>query len=232
MNLEGYCDPEFDEVRKVFSFHFDQGLEVGAALALYHRGKLVVDLAAGLRDRASGEPYTRDVLQPVFSVTKGITAVAAHMLADRRALDLNAPVCSWPEFGAAGKREVPVRWLLTHQSGVLGLDRPVTQAQLLDWNYMAKRLAAQRPVWEPGSKHGYHSMTYGFLVGEIIRRTSGRSVGQYVAEEIAGPLGANFFIVRTPFWTIRACPGSRLLMLSRRNPRLARATLSLAAANK
>ena len=195
MKLEGYCDPEFDEVRKVFSFHFHQGLEVGAALAVYHQGKLVVDLAAGLRDRASGEPYTRDVLQPVFSVTKGITAVAANMLADRGALDLNAPVCSyWPEFGAAGKREVPVRWLLTHQSGVLGLDQPVTQAQLLVWNYMAKRLAAQRPVWEPGSKHGYHSMTYGFLVGEIIRRTSGRSVGQYVAEEIAGPLGANFFI--------------------------------------
>ena len=193
MKLEGYCDPEFDEVRKVFSFHFDQGLEVGAALVVYHQGKLVVDLAAGLRDRGSGEPYTRDILQPVFSVTKGITAVAANTLADRGALDLNAPVCSyWPEFGAAGKREVPVRWLLTHQSGVLGLDQPVTQAQLLDWNYIAKRLAAQRPVWEPGSKHGYHSMTYGFLVGEIIRRTSGRSVGQYVAEEIAGPLGVDF----------------------------------------
>jgi CubicO group peptidase (beta-lactamase class C family) len=195
MKLEGYCAPAFDEVREVFSLHFHQGLEVGAALAVYHQGKLVVDLAAGLRDLAPGEPYTRDVLQPVFSVTKGITAVAANMLADRGALDLDAPVRSyWSEFGAAGKREVPVRWLLTHQSGVLGLDPPVTQAQLLDWNYMAKRLAAQSPVWEPGSKHGYHSMTYGFLVGEIIRRASGRSVGRYVAEEIAGPLGAKFFI--------------------------------------
>jgi CubicO group peptidase (beta-lactamase class C family) len=195
MKLEGHCAPEFDEVRKVFSFHFDEGLEMGAALAVYHRGKLVVDLAAGFRDRSSGEPYTRHTLQPVFSVTKGITAIAANMLADRGALDLNAPVSSyWPEFGAAGKREVLVRWLLTHQSGVLGLDQPVTQAQLLDWNYMAKRLAAQPPVWVPGSKHGYHSMTYGFLVGEIIRRASGRSTGQYVADEIAGPLGADFFI--------------------------------------
>ena len=195
MKLEGDCDPEFDEVREVFSFHLDQGLEVGAAVAVYHRGKLVVDLAAGVRDRSSGEPYTRNTLQPVFSVTKGITALAANMLADRGALDLNAPVCSyWPEFGAAGKREVPVRWLLTHQSGVLGLDQPVTQAQLLDWSYMTRRFAAQRPVWEPGSTHGYHSMSYGFLVGEIIRLASGRSTGQYVAEEIAGPLGADFFI--------------------------------------
>ena len=106
MKLEGYCDPEFDEVRKVFSFHFDQGLEVGAVLVVYHQGKLVVDLAAGLRDRGSGEPYTRDILQPVFSVTKGITAVAANTLADRGALDLNAPVCSyWPEFGAAGNEK-------------------------------------------------------------------------------------------------------------------------------
>ena len=195
MKLEGDCDPEFDEVREVFSFHLDQGLEVGAAVAVYHRGKLVVDLAAGVRDRSSGEPYTRNTLQPVFSVTKGITALAANMLADRGALDLNAPVCSyWPEFGAAGKRDVPVRWLLTHQSGVLGLDQPVTQAQLLDWSYMTRRFAAQRPVWEPGSTHGYHSMSYGFLVGEIIRLASGRSTGQYVAEEIAGPLGADFFI--------------------------------------
>ena len=195
MKLEGHCDAEFDEVREAFSFHFDQGLEVGAALAVYHRGKLVVDLAAGWRDRSSEEPYTRDTLQPVFSVTKGVTAIAANMLADRGALDLNAPVCRyWPEFGTAGKREIPVRWLLTHQSGVLGLDRPVTQAQLLDWNYMATRFAAQRPVWEPGSKHGYHSMSYGFLVGEIIRRASGRSTGRYVADKIAGPLGADFFI--------------------------------------
>ena len=113
LKLEGHCAPEFDELRKVFSF---------AALTVYHRSKLVVDLAAGLRDRASGEPYTRDTLQPVFSVTKGITA-SRNMLADRGALDLNAPACSyWPELGAAGKRDVPVRWLLTHQSGVLGFD--------------------------------------------------------------------------------------------------------------
>jgi len=195
MNLEGRCDSEFDEVRKVFSSNFEQGFELGAAVAVFHRDKLVVDLAAGFRDRLSGELYTRDTMQPVFSVTKGVTAVAANMLADRGTLDLDAPVCSyWPEFEAAGKRDIPVRWLLTHQSGVLRLDHPVTQAQLLDWDYIVKRLATQTPMWKPGSKHGYHSMTYGFLVGEIIRRASGRSVGRYVSEEIAAPLSADFFI--------------------------------------
>ena len=133
MNLEGHCDCEFDEVSKVFSSHFEQGLEVGAALAVCHRGKLVVDLAAGFRDRSRAKPYTRDTLQAVFSVSKGVRAVAAIMLADRGALDLDAPVCSyWPEFAAAGKRDIPVRWLLTHQAGVPGLDQPITQTQLLD----------------------------------------------------------------------------------------------------
>src|SRR5262249_49415852 len=207
MILDGHCESEFEPVRKVFCAHFERGLEIGAAIAVYHRGKPVVDLASGLQDRASGRRYTRDTLQPVFSTTKGITALAANMLSDRGALDLDARVSFyWPEFGVAGKSEVPVRWLLTHQSGVLGLDRTVTQEQLLDWDYMVRRLALQAPDWAPGSKHGYHSMTYGFLVGEIIRRVAGLSTGQYVAAEIARPLNADFFIGLPPNQNDRVAP--------------------------
>jgi CubicO group peptidase (beta-lactamase class C family) len=195
MILDGDCDRGFDEVRNVFISNFEAGREVGAAVAVYWQGKLVVDLAAGVRDRATAQPYSRATLQPVFSVTKGVTALAANMLVDRGILDLDAPASSyWPEFAAAGKSCIPVRWLLTHQSGVLGLDRTISPSQLCDWNYVIEELAGQKPDWEPGSKHGYHSLTYGFLVGEIIRRVSGRSVGQFVESEIARPLGADFFI--------------------------------------
>jgi len=117
------------------------------------------------------------------------------MLTDRGQLDLDAPVASyWPEFAQAGKSEIPIRWLLTHQSGVLGLDRPISQEQLLDWNLVVELLAAQAPDWKPGSKHGYHSMTYGFLVGEVVRRLTGKTLGQYVAREIAEALQADLFI--------------------------------------
>jgi CubicO group peptidase (beta-lactamase class C family) len=115
---------------------------------------LVVDLAGGLRDHVSGEHYSRETLQPVFSATKGITALAANMLADRRQLDLDAPVASyWPEFARADKSEIPVRWLLTHQSGVLGLDRTISLEQLLDWSLVVELLASQAPDWKPGSNH-------------------------------------------------------------------------------
>jgi CubicO group peptidase (beta-lactamase class C family) len=172
------------------------GREIGAAVAVCHRGELVVDLAGGVRDRVSGEPYTRETSQSVFSATKGITALAASMLADRGQLDFNATVASsyWPEFGRSGKSGVPVRWLLTDQSGVLGFDRTISLEQLLDWRLVVKLLTAQTPDWVPGSKHGYHSMTYGFLVGEVVRRVTGNALGQYVAREIAGALHGDLFI--------------------------------------
>jgi CubicO group peptidase (beta-lactamase class C family) len=117
------------------------------------------------------------------------------MLADRGQLDLDAPVASyWPEFAQAEKSEIPVRWLLTHQSGVLGLDQKISLEQLLDWSFVIELLAAQAPDWRPGSKHGYHSITYGFLLGEVLRRVTGKTVGQYVAREIAAPLHADLFI--------------------------------------
>jgi CubicO group peptidase (beta-lactamase class C family) len=195
ITIEGQAEPEFVPVLDAFGANFGQRLELGAAAAVYYRGRLVVDLAAGVCDRVVETPYSRATLQPVFSVTKGITALAANMLADRGQLDIDAPVASyWPEFAQAAKQDVPVRSLLTHQSGLLGLDRTVSLKQLLDWNFIVELLAAQAPDWKPGTEHGYHSMTYGFLVGEVIHRITGQTVGQFVAREIALPLHADLFI--------------------------------------
>ena len=193
--VTGFVADGFEPVRDAFLANFEHGREIGAAIAVYLRGELVVDLAAGLRDLVSGEHYSRETLQPVFSVTKGVTALAANMLMDQGQLELDAPVGAyWPEFASAGKSEIPVRWLLTHQSGLLGLDEPISQDQFLNWSYVIDRLAAQRPAWKPGTKHGNHSLTYGFLLGEVIRRVTGCSVGQYVQNQIAKPLGADLFI--------------------------------------
>ncbi|HET6414385.1 MAG TPA: serine hydrolase domain-containing protein [Anaeromyxobacter sp.] len=193
--LDGYVDPRFVSVREAFKEGFAQGKELFAAVAVYHRGALVVDLAAGARDPLSQDPYDRGTLQPVLSATKGITALAANMLADRGRLDLDRPVASyWPEFAREGKSGTSVRWLLTHESGVLGLDRAVSQEQLLDWAPGVEQVAEQAPDWRPGTQHGYHALTFGFLVGELIRRVAGMTVGEYVAREISGPLHAEVHI--------------------------------------
>jgi len=193
--LDGLFEPRFAPVAEAFVANFEQNQELGAAAAVYYRGKLVVDLARGLFARGSEIKYSRETLQPIFSATKGITALAANMLADRGQLDLEAPVVDyWPEFAQAGKFWIPVRCLLTHQSGVLGLDDTISLEQLLDWYVVVEALAAQRPDWDSCVEHGYHSMTFGFLVGEVIRRVTGLSVGTYVAREIAHPLQADLFI--------------------------------------
>jgi CubicO group peptidase (beta-lactamase class C family) len=188
-------DPQFEEVVDVFVRNFQEKDELGAAVTIYYRGAPVVDVAAGWHGWYSGIPYSRETVQPILSVTKGITALALNMLADRGQVDLDKPVAMyWPEFAQANKSDIPIRWLLTHQSGVLGLDRTISLSQLLDWNCVTDLLAAQSPDWVPGSNHGYHSMTYGFLVGEVVRRVTGNTVGQYVSSEIAGPLSADLFI--------------------------------------
>lgn len=193
--IEGEVAPGFEPVREAFAANFAQRGDIGAAVCVYHRGRTVVDLWAGTADEDPGRPWTRDTLQLVYSATKGATATAAHLLNQRGELDLDAPVAEyWPEFAAHGKADIPVRWLLSHQAGLVTLDRPVPLADALNWHPMVTALAAQRPAWTPGTAHGYHGRTYGWLVGEVIRRVSGRTPGRYFADEIAAPLDLDFFI--------------------------------------
>jgi CubicO group peptidase (beta-lactamase class C family) len=194
--VEGEVAPGFEPVREVFARNFETaGGDVGAALAVYRHGAPVVDLWGGVADPATGRPWQRDTLQLVYSATKAATATAAHLLAQRGELDLDAPVAEyWPEFAAEGKAAVPVRWLLSHRAGLPAIDRRLPAADALAWDPMVAALAAQRPAWEPGTAHGYHGRTYGWLVGEVIRRVSGRSPGRFLAEEVAAPLGLDFFI--------------------------------------
>jgi CubicO group peptidase (beta-lactamase class C family) len=187
--------PGFERVREAFGGNFEHGGDVGAALCVYQHGRKVADLWGGVADSGTGRPWTRDTLQLVYSATKAATATCAHLLAQRGELDLDRPVAEyWPEFAAAGKADIPVRWLLSHRAGLPVIDHPIPLADLLAWDPMADALAAQRPAWMPGTAHGYHGRTYGWLVGEVIRRVSGRSAGRFFAEEIAGPAGLDFFI--------------------------------------
>ncbi|NLU75509.1 beta-lactamase family protein [Streptomyces sp. HNM0575] len=193
--INGEVASGFEPVREAFAANFDQHGDIGAAVCVYQHGRQVVDLWGGVADPDTGRLWERDTLQLVYSATKGATATAAHLLAQRGALDLDAPVATyWPDFAANGKAEIPVRWLLSHQAGLVALDQPVPVDEALAWQPMAAALAAQRPLWAPGTAHGYHGRTWGWLVGEVIRRVSGRTPGRFFADEIAAPLGLDFFI--------------------------------------
>ena len=197
--INGDVAPGFEPVREAFAANFAQHGDIGAALCVYRDGRPVVDLWGGQADPDTGRPWTRDTLQLVYSATKGATATAAHLLVQRGALDLDAPVAAyWPEFAANGKADIPVRWLLSHQAGLVALDQPVPLADTLAWHPIVAALAAQRPLWTPGTAHGYHGRTFGWLVGEVIRRVSGRTPGRFFADEIAAPLGLDFFIGLPP----------------------------------
>lgn len=193
--IHGEVAPGFERVRDAFAANFEKHGEVGAAFSLYHRGKKVVDLWGGLADVETGRPWAEDSIVMVFSSTKGATAICAHLLAQRGELDLDAPVAEyWPEFAAGGKQDIPVRWLLSHQVGLPVFDSPLTPEEFLAWEPPVKALAAQSPVWEPGTTHGYHAGSYGWLVGEVVRRITGRTLGTFFADEVAGPLGLDFWI--------------------------------------
>ena len=193
--INGTVAPGFKRVRDAFVANFEERGEVGAAFSLYHRGERVVDLWGGVADPATGQAWAESTLQSVASTTKGATAICALLLVERGQLDVDAPVARyWPEFAAAGKQDVPVRWLLTHQVGLPLFDHPLTVEEALTWDPAIAALAAQRPVWEPGTAHGYHAITYGWLVGEVVRRITGRSLGTFFAENVAGPLGLDFWI--------------------------------------
>ncbi|WP_326772171.1 serine hydrolase domain-containing protein [Streptomyces sp. NBC_01445] len=193
--IQGHCDARFDAVRATFEENFDERGELGAAFTVLIDGAPVVDLWGGWADAARTRAWERDTVVNVWSTTKGPTALCAHILIDHGLLDLDAPVATyWPEFAAAGKDGVLVRHLLSHRAGLAGLREPHSLEQLFDWELTTSRLAAQEPWWEPGTVSGYHALTYGFLVGEVVRRVSGLLPGAFLEREVTGPLGIDFTI--------------------------------------
>lgn len=193
--VHGLVKAGFEPVREAFVRNFTEHGEVGAACCVYRDGEPVVDIHGGLADAATGRPWQADTLQLVFSATKGVTAACVLRLVERGAIDLDAPVARyWPEFAANGKSAIPVRWLLSHRAGLAAIEGTFTLDQALSWDPVVAALAAQAPLWEPGTKHGYHLRSYGWLLGELVRRVDGRTIGRFLAEEIAGPLGLDLWI--------------------------------------
>ena len=191
----GTCASKFAALRAALGDIMTAGTEVGAALAVCVDTEPVVDLWAGHADAARTRPWTRDTLVNVFSVGKAVTALCALQLVEAGRLDLDAPVARyWPEFAQAGKAELHVRHLLTHQAGLPALAEPLPPDAWAQWDVMTQALAAQPPWWPPGSGHGYHVNTQGFLIGEVVRRITGRSIGTYLRERLAGPAGVDFHI--------------------------------------
>ena len=191
----GTHEPRFASVHDALRRNLASGAELGASLVVDIDGEVVLDLWGGFRDEARTTPWDRDTITNVWSTTKTVVSLAALMLVDRGELDVHAPVARyWPEFAANGKEHVEVRHLLSHTSGVSGLEQPAAVEDLYDWDKTTARLAAQAPWWAPGTASGYHATNFGHLAGEVIRRVSGKTVKQFVAEEIAGPLDADFRI--------------------------------------
>jgi CubicO group peptidase (beta-lactamase class C family) len=195
MEIHGHFEPRFRRVRDAFAKNFEAHGEVGAACCVYFEGKPVVDVHAGVRDAKTGAPWRGDTIAMVFSATKGVTAACVNLLIQRGAIDPDAPVARyWPEFAAAGKGEIPVRLALSHRAGVPAVDATLTLAECLAWDPVVAAVAQQKLEWEPGSRHGYHARTYGWIAGEIVRRVTGRSLGRFLRDEVATPLGLDFWV--------------------------------------
>ena len=195
LEVHGICDPRFEGVRRTFAANLESGADVGASFAVTIDGEMVVDLWGGFADPGQTRPWEADTLVNVYSTTKTMTALTALLLADRGELDFQAPVARyWPEFAANGKAGVTVAHLMSHSSGLSGWKEPLAVEDLYDWEKATSLLAAQAPFWEPGTAPGYHGMTQGYLVGEVVRRITGKTLGTVFREEIAEPLGADFHI--------------------------------------
>ena len=191
--------PGWEPVRDAFVHSFEIKEDRGAGVAVYHRGKCVVDLMGGWRDREQAVPYDADTLQLVFSTTKGITSIAVAMCVERGLLSYEEKVSTyWPEFVAKGKADVTVAQLLSHRAGLYTVDGDITLEEALDWNTITSRLADTAPLFPVDSTHGYHALTFGWLAGELVRRVTGRSLGDFVREEIAGPLGVEMHVGLPP----------------------------------
>ncbi|WP_369189690.1 serine hydrolase domain-containing protein [Streptomyces sp. R08] len=195
MDVNGLVAEGFEPVREAFAANFEVRGDRGAAVSVYRHGHRVVDLWAGTKDVDGTAPWEQGTAQIVRSATKGVAAAALLLLAQRGQMDLDAPVGEyWPEYKAAGKEHTLVWHLLAHRAGVPVLDRPLTPDEAADPAFSAAAVAAQAPVWEPGADHGYHAQTYSWLTGELVRRVTGRSIGAWIADEIAGPVGADLWV--------------------------------------
>ena len=197
--IGGWTEPQFDAVRTAFEANFSEHGDVGAAVCVYLNGESVVDLWGGWYSDDHEREWDRNTLVNVFSTTKGLAAFCAHRLIEQGLLDVDQPVAHyWPEFAAAGKESIPVRMLLNHQAGMAAVRRPLVMEDMYSWETMTAALAEQEPWWTPGERHGYHALTYGWLVGEVVRRIDGRSLGTYWREEFAAPLGLDAHIGTGP----------------------------------
>jgi len=196
MKIDGTCKKGFERVAETFTKNFAEKGELGASLCLTVGGETVVDLWGGIVDSKSGAPWNKDTVSIVFSCTKGATALCAHILASRGKLDLDAPVIElWPEFGQNGKEAVTTRMMLDHSSAVPALRAKVKDTGPYEWDYMTQRLAEEEPFWPPGTRNGYHGFTFGRTVGEMVRRAAGGvSLGTFFQQEVAKPLGLDFWI--------------------------------------
>ena len=198
VQVNGGWQSRFRPVVDAFANNFMQG-DVGASFAVVRNGELVVDIWGGHQDAARTLPWQQDTIVNVYSSTKTMTFLAALLLADRGQLDLHAPVAKyWPEFAASGKEQVRVSHLLAHSAGLSGLEVQVAADDLYNWEKITGLLAAQKPWWEPGTASGYHAITQGYLIGEVVRRITGRSFGTFLGDEITGPLGTDFHVGVAP----------------------------------
>lgn len=211
VEIHGFVSPGYEAVRDAFAENFSRRRELGAACCVYHKGEKVVDLWGGVRNKATGEPWEQDTMALVYSATKGLAAMTLAVAHSRGWLDYDEMVCKyWPEFAQNGKEKITVRQLLAHQAGLFALDTPLDRSLVADVDRLADVLARQKPAWEPGTRQAYHAVTLGFYEGELLRRVDPqhRSLGQFFQDEIATPLGLDFYI-RLP----ESIPDSRLAPL-------------------
>jgi CubicO group peptidase (beta-lactamase class C family) len=211
VEIHGYVNSGYEAVREAFAENFSRRREIGAACCVYHNGEKVVDLWGGVRNNTTGEPWEQDTMALVYSATKGLAAMTLAVAHSRGWLDYDELVCTyWPEFAQNGKEKITVRQLLAHQAGLFALDQPLDRSIVSDLDHLAEILARQKPAWEPGTRQAYHAITLGFFEGELLRRIDlqHRSPGQFFQDEIATPLGLDFYI-RLP----ESIPDSRLAPL-------------------
>ncbi len=195
IEIHGFCDEKFSAVKEAFAKNFETDGDIGASFAATLNGKFVVDIWGGHADKAKSRPWEKDTIVNVFSTTKVMTIICALMLVDRGQLDLDAPVAKyWPEFAQNGKEKILVRQIFSHTSGLAGWEEKIEMKDFYNWDKAVSLLAAQKPWWEPGTKSGYHGITHGYLLGELVRRITGKSLGTFFKEEVSGPLNADFHI--------------------------------------